>query len=477
MDWSVQTEFYSDFRKAVSTAKWSEERWVEDPSTPACADPFPDFTRWYACSGGHGELRAAHSLSRMHVLYDERSILLSRSLRDLPQRWSLCSTYGKRFRSMCANGCVATSCSFDFNDGFTRCQRVLKSSRHSNAIFDRHRRYAYVFLMSRQEASSACELFLLLFYRLGQWSTKNTKDNDSFSFQFSSLLTENQLITLSHRLRQIKYIHDVLRRPKAFNAVSRWKASEIRVFVLYVGLPLLIDILPQEEAGDLAVFTVIMRSMRDQWTGDRLQAQAITLLIKQYIEHLQKKQRDDLLPSSMLTITTHTHTHMPDQCLRFGRMEWQENFLFESCLGYLKQFVKGPDGAASQIATGFSCSFALQSLHQQQPISRGHFLIDEVNKIYGSNVFNDQSIIELVSPILDSSLRLSNDLGNAHRPVYFARLHKMFTTFHSFVYQRRGDRTCSYLVAYRQGSCLSYGYVMMYVLVDSRCLVSESSPT
>ena len=187
--------------------------------------------------------------------------------------------------------------------------------------------------------------------------------------------------------------------------------------------------------------------MRDQWTGDRSQARAITLLIAQYIEHLRRKQQDDLLPSSMLTITT--HTHMPDQCLRFGRMEWQENFLFESCLGYLKQFVKGPDGAASQIATGFSCSFALQSLHQQQPISRGHFLIDQVNKIYGSNIFNNQSTIELVSPILESFLRSSTDLGNAYRPVYFACLHKMFTTFHSFVYQRRGDQTCSYLVAYR----------------------------
>ena len=61
-----------------------------------------------------------------------------------------------------------------------------------------------------------------------------------------------------------------------------------------------------------------------------------------------------------------------------------------------------------------------------------------------------------------------------HRPVYFARLHKMFTTFHSFVYQRRGDQTCSYLVAYRQGSGLHYGYVMVYVLIDTRCLVSES---
>ena len=287
-------------------------------------------------------------------------------------------------------------------------------------------------------------------------------------------MSKDQLQTLSHRLRGIKYIHDVLRRPKAFNAVSRWKASEIRVFVLYIGLPLLINILSPDDSGDLAVFTVIMRSMRDQWTGDRLQARAITLLIKQYIEHLQRKQQEDLLPSSMLTITTHTHTHMPDQCLRFGRMEWQENFLFESCLGYLKQFVKGPDGAASQIAIGFSCSFALQSLHQKEAISRGHFLINEVEKIYGSNILNNQSIIELVSPIVDSYSRSPSGLSNAPRAVYFARLHKMFTTFHSFVYQRRGDQTCSYLVAFRQGSSLHYGYIMVYVLIDKQCLVSES---
>ena len=32
------------------------------------------------------------------------------------------------------------------------------------------------------------------------------------------------------------------------------------------------------------------------------------------------------------------------------------------------------------------------------------------------------------------------------------------------------------LVAYRQGSCLHYGYVMVYVLVQNQCLVNESLP-
>ena len=32
------------------------------------------------------------------------------------------------------------------------------------------------------------------------------------------------------------------------------------------------------------------------------------------------------------------------------------------------------------------------------------------------------------------------------------------------------------LVAYRQGSCLHYGYVTVYVLVENQCLVSESLP-
>lgn len=72
---------------------------LEDRSTTAFTDPLSNFTRWYACSSGHGELCAAHSISCMSILCEQRSMLWSESLRDLPEQWNLYYPYGKWFQS------------------------------------------------------------------------------------------------------------------------------------------------------------------------------------------------------------------------------------------------------------------------------------------------------------------------------------------------------------------------------------------
>ena len=49
----------------------------------------------------------------------------------------------------------------------------------------------------------------------------------------------------------MNFIHDILRRPRTFSNVQKWKASEVRTFIMYIGLPVLAEFLPENFSGDL----------------------------------------------------------------------------------------------------------------------------------------------------------------------------------------------------------------------------------
>ncbi|CAF1526573.1 unnamed protein product, partial [Didymodactylos carnosus] len=101
-----------------------------------------------------------------------------------------------------------------------------------------------------------------------------------------SSMTKEDINRVSQKLRHLLYIHDIQRRPRGFDAVHKWKASEVRVFIFYIGLPLLCTAAPEEIVGDFAMYVVIQRLLHDNWVKDPNRARALSSLIKLYIENL-----------------------------------------------------------------------------------------------------------------------------------------------------------------------------------------------
>jgi hypothetical protein len=175
-----------------------------------------------------------------------------------------------------------------------------------------------------------------------------------------SIITKENILKINQKLRSMNFIHDILRRPRSFSNVKKWKAPEVRLFILYIGLSVLAEFLPEETIGDLALYNVILRLLHDYWDNDKELNDSIVSLLKIYINNLSKKVGSDLYPPKLLTISTHTHLHLPLQCKKFGRLNWLTNFVFESFLGYLKAFVKGSSGAGNQIAFAFISNFFIR---------------------------------------------------------------------------------------------------------------------
>ncbi|CAF2962216.1 unnamed protein product [Rotaria sp. Silwood2] len=172
-----------------------------------------------------------------------------------------------------------------------------------------------------------------------------------------TFITKENLLKINLKLRSISFIHDILRRPRLFSNVEKWKVSEVRLFILYIGLPVLAEFLPEERIGDFALYNVILRLLHDYWDNDKKLGDSISSLLKIYIKNLSKNVISNVCPPKLLTILTHTHLHLSFQCKKIGRLNWLTNFVFESFLGHLKAFVKGSSGAGNQLAFAFISNF------------------------------------------------------------------------------------------------------------------------
>ncbi|CAF1258390.1 unnamed protein product, partial [Rotaria sordida] len=103
--------------------------------------------------------------------------------------------------------------------------------------------------------------FNIIFEKLSK-SISHLKNGETF-------ITRENLLKINLKFRSISFIHDILRRPRSFSNVEKWKASEVRLFILYIGLPVLAEFLPEERIEDFALYNVILRLLHDYWDNDK----------------------------------------------------------------------------------------------------------------------------------------------------------------------------------------------------------------
>ncbi|KAK4886523.1 hypothetical protein RN001_002794 [Aquatica leii] len=156
----------------------------------------------------------------------------------------------------------------------------------------------------------------------------------------------NQNVTLiSDRLLSLsKYVPvEFNRKPRSLTDLCRWKATELRTFLLYVGPVVLKDIL------DVAVYEHFL-----------LFHAAITILLSEvYFTKLLHYSKEflnlfvthckNLYGIEFLVYNVHTLCHITDDVIRFGGLDNFSAFLFENCLGKLKKLIKSPTNVLAQI--------------------------------------------------------------------------------------------------------------------------------
>lgn len=156
-------------------------------------------------------------------------------------------------------------------------------------------------------------------------------------------LSKTDKKNIERRLLNIKMPSEIHRLPRSFNN-GKWKATEWRSWVLYLGVPCLLKILNTKY---LSSFALLVRC------AHKLLSEVII------VEDLQKCRTDfmyftaqceELYGKRSMNFNTHALLHVVDHIFKSGPLPLTSAFPYENGIFLLKQKLTGPKGAIIQMS-------------------------------------------------------------------------------------------------------------------------------
>ena len=159
----------------------------------------------------------------------------------------------------------------------------------------------------------------------------------------SQRLKKNVVQEISDKLKILQAYtpNDFSRKPRSLEEVAHWKATEFRLFLLYIGPVALKDSLSSDQYDNFMIFSVAVTCLIDPQLCS--ETTYIRTLLKNFIEHLQVLYRP--FP---IVYNLHCLYHLADDANRFGNLDQFSGFPFENHLGILKKLIRSPSNPLAQ---------------------------------------------------------------------------------------------------------------------------------
>ena len=134
------------------------------------------------------------------------------------------------------------------------------------------------------------------------------------------------------------------RKTRSLDEIARWKATEFRTFLLYVG-PVILKIVKIDKPlyDNFMLLTVAIRILASPSLYASHWAHANTLLVS-FVNHYSQ-----LYGSDMVTYNVHGLTHLAHDARLLGPLDSFSSFPFENYLGKLKNLVRQPRCVLQQV--------------------------------------------------------------------------------------------------------------------------------
>ncbi|XP_025200038.1 uncharacterized protein LOC112597975 [Melanaphis sacchari] len=143
----------------------------------------------------------------------------------------------------------------------------------------------------------------------------------------------NRIIkNISDRLLSIKtYIPcDFVRKPRSLDELARWKATEYRLFLLYVGIVSIHSIVPKKLYQHFLSLSIAMTIYLSPNFRDL--AEFAKLLMFKFV-----KDFGSLYGNHLISHNVHALIHLFDDYNNFGSLDSVSCFKFENYMGHLKK--------------------------------------------------------------------------------------------------------------------------------------------
>lgn len=164
------------------------------------------------------------------------------------------------------------------------------------------------------------------------------------------------------------------RKPRSLVELDRWKATELRLFLLYTGPVIVVNSLSEEVVHNFLLFSSAIHILVSPSLCQKYADYAQQLLVS-FISH-----SSNLYGPSSVVYNMHAVIHLPEDVKRFGSLDNFSAFPFENFLGRLKRLIRKPSFPLSQLVTRLLelkhmphfPKFETPSLHQKFGLKKEH---------------------------------------------------------------------------------------------------------
>lgn len=173
-----------------------------------------------------------------------------------------------------------------------------------------------------------------------------------FSGQVSNIISEHLTSSKAWIPREFN------RKPRKLDELQRWKATEYRTFLLYLGPFVLKDLIDRAIYENFLLFHVSASILISKVHISKFGYELPHTLLVTFIKHCE-----EIFGQEFLVYNVHILCHLTDDVRRFGPLDMFSAFPFENFLGQLKRLVKSPNKSLQQVCRRL---YEMQSLENTE---------------------------------------------------------------------------------------------------------------
>ena len=310
-------------------------------------------------------------------------------------------------------------------------------------------------------------------------------ENSSKPFSISEQVTK-----ADKRLLQIHPPLEIGRTPRSIEHHRKyWKASELRSFLLYYGVPVLFGLLDANYFQHFAVLSHVAFILLQDSISE-LQLQNCERLLEYFCFMFPY-----LYELRYQTINVHNLLHLPQAVRELGPLWTHSCFDFEDKNGYILKMLHGTQNVSSQIVTAVSfvqnLPQMIESLHKSnsaaaifhQSLTGSLQSSQQTQIMYNIFALGARAPRELSE---DEFSALADELGyipDSRTVLAYTRMKKGKEIFHSSAYRKVRVRN-SYTILYRFGENVTkFGQILFFFNIsqvvlgqETACLAARASP-
>ncbi|CAF3575551.1 unnamed protein product [Rotaria socialis] len=234
--------------------------------------------------------------------------------------------------------------------------------------------------------------------------------------RWCSLIDKKTILAIDKKLQQLRIPHNMkVVFLESITMASQWKAKNSRLFVLHVGVPIMLNHLPNILFSHFVIYSLAIKLLYSPETKQEV------LFAERLIEYYC--QTAPLVHDPSIEIfSLHAHLHLSYQVRLHGGLAHMSAFAFESLIRYIKNKAHGSCNLASRIAYWVSMQHAVKS---NKVNLREDCLMNKFNS-------SDLIFVQYLPTFRDSLRRTNIDYTKIS--TLYKRYQYSFVIFHSLIY-------------------------------------------